>query len=94
MEKNYYSYFGEGCVSLFVNEIMTRETIASVYFKTNIPLQVTSQEEVKFQPSDVSWLCEASFAECENACEKDTGGASRKVRTTFIWQKIHRSSPF
>ena len=55
---------------------MTLEKIASEYFKTNIPLQITPEEEVKTQQSEVWWLCEASFAECEEPFSQDTEGAS------------------
>ena len=34
----YYSYFGEGCVKWFVNEMLTLEKIANNYFKTNLEL--------------------------------------------------------
>ena len=51
--KFYYSCFGEGCVSWFVNKMFTLEKITSEYFSTILPLQITPQEEVKFQQSDV-----------------------------------------
>ena len=35
---NYSSYFGESCVTWFVNEMLTLEELASEYFETNIPL--------------------------------------------------------
>ena len=43
--------------------------IASNYFKTNLELQITPQEEEQFQQSTICWLCEVSFAECEE-CEQ------------------------
>ena len=56
----YYSYFGEDCVTWFVNEMLTLEKIASEYFETNIPLEieegVASQES--FKQSTICWLCE------------------------------------
>ena len=41
------------------------EKIASNYFKTNSELEITPQEDEQFQHSTICWLCEASFAECE-----------------------------
>ena len=51
-------------MSWFVNEMLTLEKIISDYFKTNMSLEITPQEELNFQQSDVCWLCEASFAKC------------------------------
>ena len=56
--KNYSSYFGESCVKWFVNEMLTLEKIANFYFETNIPLEITPEEEESFQQSKVCWLCE------------------------------------
>ena len=55
---NYSSYFGESCVTWFVNEMLTLENIASNYFKTNLPLEITPEEHQSFQQSKVCWLCE------------------------------------
>ena len=41
----YYSYFGVDCVAWFVNEMLTLEKIASEYFETNIPFEMTPEEE-------------------------------------------------
>ena len=60
---NCYSYFGESCVTWFVNEILTLEKFAGNYFQTNVELKKSPQEEESFQQSKVCWLCEASFAE-------------------------------
>ena len=46
---NYSSYFGESCVTLFVNEMLTLEKSANIYFETNIPLEITSEEGVPRQ---------------------------------------------
>ena len=63
----YSSYFGESCVTWFVNEMLTLENIASNYFETNLPLEITPEEgvasqEESFQQSaqlpKVCWLCE------------------------------------
>ena len=54
----YYSCFGEGCVIWLVNGNLTLEKTFYNYLKTNISLQITPQEEVQFQQSDVCWLCE------------------------------------
>ena len=55
---NYSSYFGESCVTWFVNEMLTLENIASNYFETNLPLEITPEEHQSFQQSKVCWLCE------------------------------------
>ena len=67
----YYSCFGEDCtegqqsaVTWFVNGILTLELVASEYFTTNKPLEITPQEEESFQQSKVCWLCECSFLDC------------------------------
>ena len=68
---NYSSYFGESCVTWFVNEMLTLEKIANIYFETNIPLEITSEEGVasqeSFQQSKVCWLCENPLGEGEAA---------------------------
>ena len=54
---NYSSYFGESCVTWFVKEMLTLEELASEYFETNIPLEITPEEEEEsFQQSKVCWL--------------------------------------
>ena len=55
---NYSSYFGESCVTWFVNEMLTLENIASNYFETNLSLEITPEEHQSFQQSKVCWLCE------------------------------------
>ena len=66
----YCSYFGEPCtegqqsaVTWFVNEMLTLENIASNYFETNLPLEITPEEEESFQQSKVCWLCENPLGE-------------------------------
>ena len=58
----YCSYFGVDCVTWFVNKLLTLEQIASNYFETNLPLEMTPEEGVasqeSFQQSKVCWLCE------------------------------------
>ena len=71
---NYSSYFGESCVTWFVNEMLTLKKTANIYFETNIPLDeegVASQES--FQQSKVCWFCEREL-------HGDTEGALQKVR--------------
>ena len=70
---NYNSYFGESCVTSFVNEMLTLENIASNYFESNLPLEITPEEEESFQQSKVCWLCEREL-------HGDTEGALQKVR--------------
>ena len=67
---NYYSYFDEGCtggqqscVEWFVDEMLILEHAAKKYFKTNLELQITLQEEETFQQSTICWLCEEPFTE-------------------------------
>ena len=67
---NYSSYFGvdctggqQSCTSWFVNEMLTLERIASKYFKTNLELEITPQEEESFQLAEECSLCEQPFAE-------------------------------
>ena len=36
---------------------------ASNYFKTNLELQITPQEEEQFQQSTICWLCKQPFTE-------------------------------
>ena len=57
----YYSYFGTDCTKWFVNRMLTLEKIASKYFKTNLELQITPQEEESFQLAEECWLCEEPF---------------------------------
>ena len=57
----YYSYFGTDCSKWFVNRMLTLEKIASKYFKTNLELQITPQEEESFQLAEDCWLCENSL---------------------------------
>ena len=68
---NYSSYFGESCVTWFVNEMLTLEKIANIYFETNIPLEITPEEEESFQQSKVCWLCERELhGATESALQK------------------------
>ena len=57
----YYSYFGTDCTKWLVNRMLTLEKIASKYFKTNLELQITPQEEESFQLAEECWLCEIPF---------------------------------
>ena len=61
--------------------MLTLENFASAYFKTNIPLQITAQK-VKFQQSNVCWLCEEHFLQNRATLASHTKGASHidKVR--------------
>ena len=52
------SYFGTDCTKWFVNKTLTLEKVASKYFKTNLELQITPQEEESFQLVEECWLCE------------------------------------
>ena len=54
----YYSYFGIDCTTWFVNRMLTLEKIASKYFKTNLELEMSQEEEVQFEQAEECWLCE------------------------------------
>ena len=54
----YYSYFGIDCTTWFVNRMLTLEKIANNYFKTNLELEITPQEEESFQLAEECWFCE------------------------------------
>ena len=68
---NYSSYFGESCVTWFVNEMLTLENIASNYFETNLPLEITPEEHQSFQQSKVCWLCERKLDGEDNVRDLD-----------------------
>ena len=72
---NYSSYFGVDRVTWFVNEMLTLEELASEYFETNIPLEITPEEEESFQQSKVFWMCENPLGDGEATRE-----ATQKVR--------------
>ena len=77
----YYSYFGTDCTKWFVNRMLTLEKIASKYFKTNLELQITPQEEESFQLAEECWLCEEPFGssvDFSKSRENSLGG--EKVR--------------
>ena len=57
----YCSYFGVDCVAWFVNQMLILEKIASAYYETNIPLEMTPEEEESFQQSTICWLCEQAL---------------------------------
>ena len=54
----YYSNFGIDCTTWFVNRMLTLEKIANNYFKTNLELEITPQEEESFQLAEECWLSE------------------------------------
>ena len=68
---NYSSYFGESCVTWFVNEMLTLEKIANIYFETNLPLEITPEEHQSFQQSKVCWLCERKLHGEDNVQDHD-----------------------
>ena len=57
-ESKYSSYFGTDCTKWFVKEMLKLELEANKYFKTNLELQITPQEEESFQLAEGCWLCE------------------------------------
>ena len=62
----YYSYFGVDCVAWFENEMLTSEKSASEYYETNIPLEMTPEEEESLQQSTICWLCENSLGDTQS----------------------------
>ena len=48
-ECKYYSYFGTYCNEWFVKEMLILEQEANEFFKTNLKLQITPQEEESFK---------------------------------------------
>ena len=67
----YSSYFGTDCTKWFVKEMLKLELEANKYFKTNLELQITPEEEESFQQSTICWLCENSLDNTEGAlCTK------------------------
>ena len=50
--------------------MLTLEKIASEYFETNIPLEMTPEEEESFQQPSICWLCEQALR--ENPLGEDT----------------------
>ena len=62
-ESKYYSYFGSDCNKWFVKEMLILEQEANKYFKTNLELQITPQEEESFKLAEECWLCEEPFTE-------------------------------
>ena len=75
---NYSSYFGESCVTWFVNEMLTLEKIAKIYFETNLPLEITPEEHQSFQQSKVCWLCEQALRENPLGEDEATHEATRE----------------
>ena len=66
----YYSYFGESCVTWFVNEILTLEKIASEYFKTNLPLEMTPEEEESFNNLPYAGFVNKHYAKIHSVIPK------------------------
>ena len=78
----YSSYFGIDCVKWFVNQMLKLHYEASEYFKTNIPIEISPEEEKQFQESNLCWLCEKPFnsdadkvRDCDNLTGKYRGAA-------------------
>ena len=59
----YNSYFGTDCNEWFVKEMLKLEQEANEYFKTNLELQITPEEEESFKLAEECWLCEEPFTE-------------------------------
>ena len=60
----YNSHFGTDCNEWFVKEMLILEQEANKYFKTNLELQITPEEE-SFKLAEECWLCEQPFTEYE-----------------------------
>ena len=59
----YSSHFGTDCTKWFVKEMLKSELEANKYFKTNLELQITPQEEESFKLAEECWLCEELLTE-------------------------------
>ena len=64
--EGYKSHSGEMCVKLFVDEMFELEKKAVEYYLTNLPLEMSEKDENDFKNSDVCWLCDKKFLECQN----------------------------
>ena len=60
--------------------MLTLEKLANIYFETNIPLEITPEEEESFQQSKVCWLCEQALREKPFGEDEATREATHKVR--------------
>ena len=68
---NYNSYFGESCVTSFVNEMLTLENIASNYFESNLPLEITPKKKNHFNnPKCVGFANESYTVILKVLCKK------------------------
>ena len=54
----YNSYFGTDCNEWFVKELLILEQEANKYFKTNLELEMSQEEQVQFEQAEECWLCE------------------------------------
>ena len=54
----YSSYFGTDCTKWFVKEMLKLELEANKFFKTNLELEMSQEEEVQFEQAEECWLCE------------------------------------
>ena len=54
----YISYFGTDCKKWFVKEMLKIEQEANNYFKSNIEVQITPQEEESVLLAEECWFCE------------------------------------
>ena len=72
-ESKYYSYFGTDCTKWFVKEMLKLEQEANKYFKTNLELQITPEEEESFKLAEECWLC-------ENPLDMQSTSGDTKVR--------------
>ena len=55
----YYTYFGAGCETWIVNEMLFLGKDAKKYLKTN---KQTTTQAAKFQNDEACWLCEEPFS--------------------------------
>ena len=59
-------------------------TRSKKYFKTNLELQITSQEEEQFQQSTICWFCEQPFASRTEGKVRDHDHLTGKYRATAL----------
>ena len=62
LENTSNSNFGGACVNWFVNQMLELHYTANEYFKRNITLNLSPEEEEQFQLAEACWLCGKPFS--------------------------------
>ena len=74
--------------------MMTFEELASKYFKTDLPLEITPQEEESFQHSKVCWMCENPLGDGEAAVAIAREAVETAAHTTKVRDHDHLTSKY